>query len=55
MFPRIAAMLSLFVALSQPAGAAVQPFPPAFKAQTIQTGDAVSMTDVGARAEKAAA
>ncbi|MCS0581922.1 alpha/beta hydrolase [Massilia pinisoli] len=40
MFPRIAAILSLSVALSQPAGAAVQPFPPAFKAQTIQAGDA---------------
>lgn len=43
MFPRIPAAvttLSLALALADPAMAAVQPFPPAFKAQTIQAGDA---------------
>jgi pimeloyl-ACP methyl ester carboxylesterase len=43
MFPRIAtaaAALSLSLALAHPATAAVLPFPSAFKAQTIQAGDA---------------
>jgi pimeloyl-ACP methyl ester carboxylesterase len=43
MYPRIAAAataLSLALALAHPATAAVQPFPSAFKTQTIQAGDA---------------